>query len=331
MSFRKDNSITLETARSIGQFLYGYEQVAMLVLPNICSLKTDYFDKPNSQFLIEEMGGGKSQFINLIHASNPRNVLKLPSKFYAWEAVKEFKSSDFHNKLVVHDDMIICLSGLTRKSKEQLIGFITELFGSHRYVQLGKKIEARCNALFGIARQNFLKNQQDLINTTVFDRLTMVRPPIKSEEETNQVLRKMLIEREGMKPPKVPLPLGKKKPMKIKLDWDKVDFELVNSYANGLKRQIGMSPTRGANYVCNFLKGNAYLNGRKEVKMSDLMLFGDVFPLHFAKKSNYLRVYEALRDNSDMTDEEIIKRANISRRTFYRYKSGFSKYDFVTD
>jgi len=335
MTFESYNSETIRIGRLISNYLYGYEQVAMLIIPNICSLWTDFIQRPNSNLFVEDMGGGKSTLFDIIYQSNKKYITKLPSKIYAHELSKTFDKKNFQNKLLMHDDLIPAFSGLSKKSKEQLIGFFTELLSSGKYMQLGHGISGDCNALFGIARKFFYEHQikpnlpmideqgnskysmqEQLFTDTFTDRVIQIRPLVKTNEEKLKIIDFM--RKRNCELPKIKLPIGKKK--KIILNYDDIDLETFDKICLDFDKSKIISIQRAHNYCSNFLKGNALLNGRNRVNNYDLEMLQDLFPLHFTRNTTYNKVFLALQNFTDLNDNEIIEKIGIARATYYKYK-----------
>ena len=71
------------------------------------------------------------------------------------------------------------------------------------------------------------------------------------------------------------------------------------------------------------MRANALLNGRKHVTRSDLYLYDLIHPL-FLNSMGELgteRLIEAvIKAYPNLTDEEIIERAGVSKGTFYKHK-----------
>jgi hypothetical protein len=331
------NSETIRLANEINKYLHGYQKVSMLLLPNICSLRTDYLQRPNSNLLVEDKGGGKSTLFNMIYHSNPKNITKLPSKMYASDMVKWDKTC-WQNKLLMHDDLIPAFSGLSIKSKEQLMGFFTELLSAGEYKQLGNEIkDAVCNAMFGMARDYYYQEQikpgimskdesdgesksksfkEKLFTSTFTDRVVIVTPPEKTDEQKLDVMEFM--RNRQSKIPIIKLPINKFK--KISIDYDKIDLIALDSMCIDFDKSRVISAQRAQNYCINFMKGNAMLNNRSCVTNYDLELLRELFPLHIANLTNYELVYKGMHDFPDLDDSEIIKRIKVARATFYRYK-----------
>jgi hypothetical protein len=263
------------------------------------------------------MGGGKSTFFNIIYLSNKKHITKLPSKIYAYDLVKEFPKESFQNKLLMHDDLIPAIGGLSQKSREQVTGFFTELLGSFRYQQLGHIVEGKCNAQFGVARTWFKEFKKQYFAQTLFDRLTTIVPRQKGEEEKDKVLGHM-IDRDNPKVPKVKLPIGRRR--KILFDHNQINFQDLRTVCLGMDKSQIMSAPRALNYSINWMKGNALLNDRKEVCQYDLQLFLDIAPLHFGFESKMSRLNRLILKYPDLPDSQLIVKSGLSRRTFYRYK-----------
>jgi hypothetical protein len=273
--------------------------------------------------LVEDMGGGKTTFVNILEQSNAKYCLRLPTKIYAWDFVENFPQGIFKRKLILHDDLIPAFSGLSEKSKQQLIGFFMEMLDKFKYEQLGKTQEGECNALFGIAKRYFTKREnKELYETTFFDRVTLVKPMPMNLQTKSDVLD-LMATRDNPKYPKVKLPLGRKK--KIKLDFSKFDLEDIKKLALGFDQKGIMSHTRGFNYILNYMKGNALLNDRKEVRYCDWELFTEVYPIHFSRTDTHSLVRNALIKYKDLSDKDIIEKINIPRRTFYFHKKRLTK------
>jgi hypothetical protein len=94
-------------------------------------------------------------------------------------------------------------------------------------------------------------------------------------------------------------------------------------YALELDDYQVQSCARAQDYIKTFMRANALLNGRRNVTMSDLLLYDLVHPL-FLNSMGELgtenRVLALVRKSSDKPDKEVIKMSGLSRGTFYKYK-----------
>ena len=83
------------------------------------------------------------------------------------------------------------------------------------------------------------------------------------------------------------------------------------------------SCARAQDYIKTFMGANALLNGRRNVTMSDLLLYDLVHPL-FLNSMGELgtenRVLSLIKKNPGKSDKEIIKMSGLSKGTFYKHK-----------
>lgn len=315
-SYNADNSENFRLSNDVNSYLKGYREIAMLVLPCCCSLMVDCIDRPCSVMLIDKKGGGKSTFMNILDSSNKKKVTRLPSKIYGWEMVSKFKKESFKDKMLIHDDLIVAFDGLSVKSQKQLLGFFSELLSSGKYEQLGNIVTGNCSAVFGMAREFYKTHHAEMFTSTFLDRFGVIHAPNRDDEDMMGVLD-VIDEREN--PPIIKLPLSKKKA--IHYDINVLDKESFHRLCIMMDKKGIMSFTRAKVWMINWMKGNALLNKRDTVNNNDFMLMQDLSQLFISMLTNQERVVKGLLMYPDLSDNDLIQKLNISKRTFYRYKS----------
>jgi hypothetical protein len=97
----------------------------------------------------------------------------------------------------------------------------------------------------------------------------------------------------------------------------------IVEYAMELDSYGVQSYARAQDYMKNFTRANALLNGRRQVTNSDLYLYDLVHPL-FLNSMGELgtenRVLSAIKNHPESSDKQLMKISGLSRGTFYKYK-----------
>jgi len=319
--FLYNNRITLDLANKVESYLKGYKWFSVTIIINCCTINLKQTKKEyqlNSNLIIDDAGYGKSSLLNMLYEYNKKHINFLPTKMYALELLK--KGSDFFtNKILFHQDLSQGFLGLNKKSLVQLDNFFTGILSDHFYEQLNYKIEARCNAMMAIPKKLFVMQKGNLFQTTLLERITMLKNFDRTEDERKDILE--FIDKQPY-PPQIKLPINISK---IKIDIKENIFNEINKISAEMEDLNIMSATRAKNYISNFLKSNTYINKRKTADIYDLELFKKVYPYH---KGTRLTLYEKIKNHilenekseNPKSDRELIKKINCSFRSFYKYK-----------
>jgi len=326
--FNKKNKVTLNLSKKIGSYLKTWELPSIPIIVNCLTpfiKKTQQFQN-NSNFIIDNMGMGKTTILDILQKSNPKHLKILPKKMYAMD-LADLGDDYYKNCILVHQDMVGAFGGLKPKTLEQLSGFWTSLLSEHHYEQLGKKIKnANCCVMFPITKYGWYKNKHTFIDETFTDRVTQLIVEARTEEEIKEIADFKLNREELIyqKYPKIKLPFPARQ---HKIEWSKQFHENFRKEIINLAFELEefrvCSITRGTNYIRNFLKANALINNRKEVNEYDLELYKSIHKLH---KGTFLtmlqKVKYALEEQlkTDVTDKELIRKYKFTKPTFYKYK-----------
>jgi hypothetical protein len=330
--FLKECRKTLEFAAAIESWLKGWLLPSITPIVNAMSVNLKLppgTRKLNSCLTVAPRGSGKSELLEHILArSNPEHFVVLPQKMFESELVK--KSRDyFHDKIMVHDDLIIAFEGMSTKQRQQLVNFWTKLLEGGYARDRDALSNVSTLALFGLASEELERFRKELMSATFLDRI----PPFKHDvtrqmkKEILQFRARSLRENPSRQPPIIKLPL----PEKID-DAKKVNVAFPNSkeidnkiveYALELDTYQVQSCARAQDYIRTFMRSNALLNDRKRVTMSDLYLYDLVHPL-FLNSMGELGtenlVLSLFRKHPDLTDKERMKKGGVSKGSFYKYK-----------
>lgn len=84
--------------------------------------------------------------------SNPEHFVVLPPKIFERELVTKGRDY-FHNKIVVHDDLIVTFTGMSPKQREQLVNFWTMLLEGDYARDRNALPNVSVVALFGLASE----------------------------------------------------------------------------------------------------------------------------------------------------------------------------------
>lgn len=334
-NFLKANKVTLDYADKINNYLYGYHTISIIPIVNACcmGLKLDEGTKMlNSNMLIDYAGGGKSTLLKILTASNPKLFVKLDARMYAYELAKDMAGNQekYRNKILVHDDLIGMFQGLSQKSREQLTFFWTYLLSEGKYAQLGMNIEDMpVMALFGCARDIFMKYRNEFFVSTLGERITMYDAGIVTDEQSKKAIERMEYnKKKKIQFPKIVLPIRKKKKEIEWFDDDETEIaEEIRDLCIDFKRHKVKSAQRAYNYITNFIMSNALLNGRKKMSVYDLALYKIIHPYHVYKPSskNYAQISIKnnllLPTNKQKKDDEMIKLLKIPSRSYFEHKS----------
>jgi len=253
----------------------------------------------------------------------------LPSKIFESELVKKGRDY-FHNKIMVRDDLITTFEGMSKKQRQQLVNFFTELLGKREYSRDREGLnDVTTLVLFGLASEELDKFRDELMSATFLDRV----PPFKhkvTREMKKEMLpfrTKRLHENPSPQPPTIKLPLPEKideaKKVNVAFPNCKEIDDKIEERALELDDYQIQSCARAQDYIRIFMQSNALLNDRPKVTMSDLYLYDLLHPL-FLNSMGELGienlVLSLFRKNPGLTDKELIKKSNVSKGTFYKYK-----------
>jgi hypothetical protein len=325
--FLKDCHKTLEFAREVESWLKGWCLPAIVPVVNCMSINLKLppgTRKLNSCLVVAPRGSGKSELLEHILArSNPEHFAVLPQKIFESELVTKGRDF-FHNKIVVHDDLIIAFEGMSTKQRQQLVNFWTKLLeGRYARDEYGLS-NVSTLALFGLASEQLDKFRDELMSATFLDRV----PPFKhkvTREVKKQILEFRAKRDPTPQPPVIKLPLPEKIDEKTEVTFpnSKEIEDKIAEYALELDDYQVQSYARAQDYIKTFMRANALLNERKKVTMSDLLLYDLVHPL-FLNSMGELgtenRILSLLKKYPDTTDKELIAKSGSSKGTFYRYK-----------
>jgi len=321
-SFERDNVKSVEIAEAIEDYLQGMGVVGLIVAINSISLCLDLpeqYKQRNSVILILDRGAAKSTLlVDLLAKSNPKMFTKLDKKLFESELVQKPKEY-FHNKVLVHDDLIIAFTGMSTKQRQQLINFFTSLLSDKEYSRErnNQLKDVDCLCVFGIAKENYSKHTKELLNATFFDRFIRVTMDLERDDKLKILQHRDNLKANNVKYPKIKLPYKKKK-TKVELVLSVEMKAERNKLAMELDDYNILSFARAQNFIDVFLMANALLNGRKEVKNNDLELYKLLHKYHIkasgelAKEEKVIVMKRQGRSNSDVMNE-----LGIPRSTFY--------------
>ncbi len=322
--FKEANKVSLKIAEEIERVLKFNGLASLITIVNSMSLSLklpSQFKQRNSTLAVNNKGGGKSTLlIHILAKSNPKFFQILPKKMFESELIdKDHKY--FHNKILIHDDIIAAIGGMSKKQREQLIGFFTLLLSDGHYSRDGKVLDGiDCLSHFGIAMESFIKHRKDLIEATFLDRFATYRVRL-----THQLKADILRHRDGMfenniQLPKIKLPLTKSKKT-ITFDLEQSTINEINRLALELDMYNVISSTRAQSYIRIFMLSNALLNGRATATKYDLELYQLLHPYHLESSydmSKKHKIIATLRANPGITVSKIQKLTGIPESTLYR-------------
>jgi hypothetical protein len=286
--------------------------------------------KLNSCMVVAPKGTGKSELLErMLAASNPEHFRVLPHKIFESQLVQKPREY-FHNKIPVCHDVIVSFEGMDIKQRQQLQNFWSMILEGSYARDANSITKVSTLVLFGLASEKLNKFRSALLDATFFDRV----PPFKhnvTREMKRESLR--LRSQRSMKNPPERRPIIKL-PLPDKIEDDrKVDVAFPRSkeiedriveYAMELDRYEVQSAARAQDYIKTFMRANALLNRRSKATKSDLYLYDLVHPLFLNSMGELAiekRVQALIRDNPDASDNELMDRSGISRKTFYKYKN----------
>jgi len=330
--FQKDCNTTLQNAGKVESWLKGWLLPSIIPIVDSMSINLRVprgMRKLNSCLIVAPRGSGKTELLeHILAASNRRHFVVLPPKIFESELVKKGREY-FHNKIMVLSDLIVTFEGMARKQREQLVNFWTKLLEGNYARDRDALENVSTLALFGLASEQLDRFRDELMSATFLDRV----PPFKhnvTTEMKREILRfraKLQRREEAYEPPVLKLPLPEKidDSSKIQVAFPRSrDIEnRIVEYALELDEYDVQSCARAQDYIKNFMRSNALLNGRRKVTKSDLYLYDLVHPLFLGSMGELgteNRVRSLIKKHPDKSDREIIKMSGLCKGTFYKYK-----------
>lgn len=322
--FKQANWKSMEIATKIEAVLRfnGFASLIPIVgCMSLCLDLPNQLKQRNSTLNVSPRGTGKSTLlIHILAKSNPRFFQVLPKKMFESLLLDEPRAY-FHNKILVHDDIIIAFGGTNKKQREQLTGFFTSLLSDGSYSRKDKKLEnIICLALFGIAKESFEYHRKDLLESTFLDRFASYAVHMTKEQKLEVLEFRDLMETQDIRLPKIKLPLKKSK-KKVKLNLSENEKKIIRTLAMELESYSVMSAVRAQNYIKIFLMSNALLNERDVAGSYDLELYQMVHQYHLESSvvMDKKRKLLALKQKyPGKTAKEFAKMLNVPISTYYR-------------
>jgi DNA-binding MarR family transcriptional regulator len=235
----------------------------------------------------------------------------------------------FHNKIMVHSDLIVAFEGMSTKQRQQLVNFFTALLEGSYSRDRNALSNVSTLALFGLASEQLDRFREELMSTTFLDRVPPFRHNVTREMKKKilQFRAKLQQKEESFGPPTIKLPLPEKiddaKKVHVVFPRSKEIDNRIVEYALELDSYHVQSFARAQDYIKVFMRCNALLNGRRNVTISDLYLYDLVHPLFLGSMGELGTenlVLSLFKRHPDLPDKELIEKSNLSRGTFYRYK-----------
>jgi hypothetical protein len=323
-AFKKDNRTSLGIANKVEKVL-KYKGLASLVpIINSCSISlklSNQFKQLNSTLSVDQRGFGKSTLLkHILSKSNPKFFQVLPMKCFESQLVEKPKEY-FHNKILVHDDLITSFSGSSTKQRQQLTNFFTLLLSDGSYDREKHKLEGiTCLAHFGLAWESYKQNRKQLFDSTFLDRFSLYKVPLDNTKKNEILKMRDLMKGSNQELPKIKLPLKKSK-TKVLLNLTPEMMVERNKLAMQLDSYNIMSAFRAQNYIDLFMMSNAYLNDRNKVTLSDLQMYKQLHPFHLnssIERSKKQRIRSLIIQNKGITVKEIVQKTGYPRSTVYR-------------
>jgi hypothetical protein len=332
MEFETENANSIKIANDIEGYLPGMGLIGLIVATNsisICVELPKQYKQRNSIILILGRGSAKSTLlIDILAKSNKKMFVKLDKKLFESELVQKPKEY-FHNKVLIHDDLIIAFTGMSTKQRQQLVNFFTSILSDKEYSRErnNQLKDVDCLCIFGLAKENYAKYMKELMSATFFDRFSRVTRNIDREDKVKILEHRDITKENNIDFPKIKLPYKKKK-TKIELILTKEMKVKRNKLAMELDDYNILSFARAQNFIDVFLMSNALLNGRKRVKNSDLEMYLLLHKYH-VQSSGELDKEEkiAVMKKQGVPNKEIMKKLKIPTSTFYDILKRLSEKD----
>ena len=332
-AFVEANKKSLEIAKKIEEVLKfkGIPSLIPIINSHSLSLKLPIgFKQRNSTLCIDPKGYGKSTLlIDILAKSNPKYFQVLPKKIFESELV-EMPKDYFHNKILVHDDLIAVLGGTSTKQRQQLTSFWTQLLADGRYSRKGKEqlIGVQTLVHFGIAWESYCTYHKSLLDSTFLDRFVPYRVTISQEQKMEILETRDLIKENHKELPVIKLKLsrGNEKISRILTDAMKKERNIL---AMQMEENNIMSAPRAHNYIDLFMMSNALFNERSETVQEDLELYKMIHRYHLESsfdKDNERKIRVYLVTKPQATVKEIVKDLGIPQATVYRIMKQLSNY-----
>ena len=322
--FKNKNYCTFQIAEQIEKVLKfnGLSSIVTVVnTMSLCLKLPPQLKQRNSTLCISNKGGGKSTLlVHILAKSNPKFFTILPKKMFESELIDQDKSY-FHNKVLVHDDIISALGGTNKKQREQLVSFFTLLLSDGHYSRQGKILDGvNCMAHFGIAMSSFVKHRRDLMDSTFLDRFATFRTRLNHQQKMEVLQHRDFMLDNNVLLPKIKLPLTKSK-KEVKVVFNEQDKNKLRQLAMELDLYNVLSYTRAYNYIRIFIMSNALLNNRTVADKYDLELYEVIHQYHLESSYEMTkkhRIIATIRSDTKLKPEEICELAGVSKATFYR-------------
>ncbi len=324
--FKKYNKITFQYATQIEEYFKGWGIlfISVIVSINSINLKLKKQYKRNSLLVIINRGCAKSQILlNVLAKNNPKSFTILPSKMFESELVKKPKEY-FHNKILVHDDLITAFGGLSVKQRMQLVSFFTELLSDGKYSRDQHKLEGIDTlCICGMALENYREYHKELFDSTFLDRFITTSKRISRNDKELILEHVSSLKERAVEIPKVKVKVGKRK-VEVKLNFDKAIRKEIDKLAMELDDYGIMSSVRAQNYIDVFCMSNALLNDRKQVLACDLELYKMIHKFNLASDLRAISIKKKIKQSfakkPRLSDVDRLEKLNIPKTTYYRLK-----------
>ena len=331
--FKKECKTTLELAEKVDSYLKEWLLPSIIPIVNSMCINLKLppeIKKLNSCLIISPRGTGKSVLLeDILAKSNPEHCIILPPKIFESELIQKPKDY-FHNKILIQSDLIVTFEGLNIKQRQQLTNFWTKLLEGNYGRSQQQLAEVRAIVLFGFASERLNRFRDHLLSETFFDRVTPYLNEVTEDDKRkilefrskNNSLGKCKITTPTIK---LPLPEKIEDNRKVEVSFphnEQIEQAIIN-FAMELDRYSVQSFARAQDYIKVFMMSNALLNRRKKATISDLYLYALVHTL-FLNSMRELAVEERIlwliRKHPELPDKDLIKKANVTKPTFYKYK-----------
>jgi hypothetical protein len=318
-SFEEDCAVSLDFIKKIDSFLYGVSEFYLIPYVNIHTLFIETSKQKNSNLIIMPRGCSKSTFLFNLADQHPKWFYCPPSKMFESQLVS-LKKNDLHMKVCVHDDLIIAFLGLTKKQREQLIGFWTKILSDGNYERLQNKdlIDVTTVSVFGLARESFDEHRKNFVTSTLMDRMVPIHLDFNNDEK-KEILRFRKVNL-GVSFPKIKIKShNRKKPVVIDVP---IEFnQLIDDWAMELDGLNVVSFARAQDYITNFLKAHAYLNEREKVGENDVKMYKKLHFFHIDSRdlTKIDQLVSGIKRYQNLNHDRRIEALGWSRATYFRY------------
>ncbi len=319
------NYQSLKIATEIEEVLKFKGLPSLIPIINSCSISLklpQQYKQLNSTLCIDKRGFGKSTLlIGILAKSNPKFFQVLPKKIFESQLVENPKDY-YHNKILIHDDLIASFGGTSTKQRQQLVSFFTQLLSDRNYSREGKTQlkEVRCLAHFGIAWESYTQYRKQLLDSTFLDRLAPYKVPLNNNQQMEILEKRDDMKNKDIKLPKIKLPL-KKGSSRVKLILNESLRKERNILCMELDQRNIMTACRAQNYIDIFMMSNALLNERNKTVPEDLEIYKYIHEFHKNSSLDSQRI-QKIRDlknkNPNIEAKDIVKITKIPLSTVYR-------------